>query len=498
MSLRTKFFLMLGIGPLVSLLLFLGVASFVFMSDKISYVLDMQISQVNQLSSSIFNFAESRKLKSLKDVDLSSLMPSRDYLNFYVVDTDGEILATSLSENPGNIYDVVSQSTAKKLFSEPTSLASFEGQDESRNTALVTYRYIPDLKIFTISLMKKSVIYRTIVFFLTRSLGVFLIILAACFIISRYVSKRMTARIEKIRDFAGRVEQGEFESKHGLQGRDELYSLGESLQTMASRISLLLNEKIDKVRMEKELDMAKTVQDSLFPANLVEFEKVTIHGFYASASECGGDWWHCCEIGDKVFIWVGDATGHGAPAALITSAAKSISTVVESMGEEASPAQAMSMLNKAIHYCSKGNVCMTFFIGAYDRVTGELTFCNASHEVPYRMGYWEEGEKEFSLEPIIGQTYSRLGENPESGYKDEKIKLDQGEMIFFYTDGVTELFDSKGEMFGERRLVRALKKGALLQQGGSGVMQNLKKVLQSFQKEAVLQDDVTYVLCQFH
>ncbi len=98
---------------------------------------------------------------------------------------------------------------------------------------------------------------------------------------------------------------------------------------MAAEVSRLLDQTAEKARMESELQTAKTVQETLFPETRAKIGPLAIAGYYEPASECGGDWWHYCQIGNKIFLWIGDATGHGAPAALITSAAKSASTIIE-------------------------------------------------------------------------------------------------------------------------------------------------------------------------
>lgn len=123
-----------------------------------------------------------------------------------------------------------------------------------------------------------------------------------------------------------------------------------------------MSETAEKARMESELQTAKTVQETLFPAFQNTFENLQIAGHYEPASECGGDWWYYYKTNNKIILCIGDATGHGAPAALITSAARSAASVTENLNLEAH--QIMHYLNKAIYDVSRGRVMMDFFSGS--------------------------------------------------------------------------------------------------------------------------------------
>lgn len=252
-------------------------------------------------------------------------------------------------------------------------------------------------------------------------------------------------------------------------------------------------------RKEKEQEAALAVQENLFPPKSADLGAVRIEGFYKSALRYGGDWWHYCELGGRVLLWIGDATGHGPAAALITSIAKSVASAVESLGD-ISPAQAMKMLNTSIFQSAKGKMCMTFFIAAIDKSSGRMTYCNASHEAPFLIPAEPASgphlQKE-DLRAVVGKISARLGEKLESVYEEDALQLNVGDMIYFYTDGVTEQQNADGRMFEERRLIQSLIRGAEKRAGAAGLVEEVHRGFEKFRKKSPLSDDVTHFAVEY-
>lgn len=351
------------------------------------------------------------------------------------------------------------------------------------------------LSVVSMLTRKKALVAVKLLF--TKSILFFFAILSASFIVSILASNRLTSALRRLFFATRKVADGNYDVEIEVKSKDEVGQLAESFNSMATEVSRLMSENIEKARMEKELETAKAVQDALFPNASGKIGPVEVEGYYTSASECGGDWWHYSEHEGRAFLWIGDATGHGAPAALITSAAKSVASVAEDMSE-LTPAKAMTMLNTSICKNSKGKICMTFFIACIDSKSGEMTYCNASHEPPIKIPYKEDGKiKKMDLEPVMSESCARLGQSLESEYKDEKIQLNSGDSIYFYTDGVTELVGPDGSMFEERRLLRSLVAGFKKQEGIRSVMQRLDQDLQEFRGSTPYEDDVTYFMINY-
>ncbi|RYF10756.1 MAG: hypothetical protein EOO40_04580, partial [Deltaproteobacteria bacterium] len=235
---------------------------------------------------------------------------------------------------------------------------------------------------------------------------------------------------------------------------------------------------------------AKTVQETLFPETDAQMGPLSISGFYEPASECGGDWWHYCLVGKKIFLWIGDATGHGAPAALITSAAKSASSIIERLN--INPAQALELLNKSIFDVSKGRIMMTFFLASYDPDTQEMTYANASHEAPFLIKHSEGTLKKKDLVPLNEVNNPRLGQSRDTKYKQTTVKLDPNDMVLFYTDGIPEVQNALKVSWGERDFLKAIVAANKDYPTAHDSVMRLTQMMQDHRQGEVLIDDVTF------
>lgn len=324
-----------------------------------------------------------------------------------------------------------------------------------------------------------------------KSLIFFGILISVTVILSLFASSGLTQALTQLFNATKKVAEGDFNIRVDVKTNDEVGSLADNFNIMAAEVSRLLDQTAEKARMESELQTAKTVQETLFPETRAKIGPLAIAGYYEPASECGGDWWHYCQIGNKIFLWIGDATGHGAPAALITSAAKSASTIIERLN--ISPAKALELLNRSIYDVSKGRIMMTFFLASFDLETGELIYCNASHEAPFLMKKTEGGAlKKKDLVPLNEVNNPRLGQSRDSLYSQTSIQVDVGDSVFFYTDGIPDIQNPSKEAWGEREFIKAL---IAANKDGPGVGDSVERFALSFQghrQGAALVDDVTF------
>ncbi len=325
-----------------------------------------------------------------------------------------------------------------------------------------------------------------------KSLIFFGILIAVTVILSLFASKGLTGALTDLFAATKKVSEGDFNIRVPVNSTDEVGSLAENFNTMAAEVARLLDQTAEKARMESELQTAKTVQETLFPETRAQIGPLSIAGFYEPASECGGDWWHYCQIGQKIFLWIGDATGHGAPAALITSAAKSASTIIERLN--ISPAKALELLNRSIYDVSKGRIMMTFFLASFDLDTGELVYCNASHEAPYLIRKGEGPLKKKDLIPLNDVNNPRLGQARDSLYEQTTVQVEMGDAVFFYTDGIPDIQNPANEAWGEREFVKAL---VAANKDYPSVSDSVERFVVSFQAHrsgAALVDDVTFFM----
>lgn len=353
---------------------------------------------------------------------------------------------------------------------------------------------LDDLKV--VAAVDKEAALKAVNDLIVEALLMLFIILGVTIAISVIASKSLTSALGKLVFATQKVSQGDFNIRVEVKSKDEFGDLANSFNVMAEEVSRLMLETAEKARMESELATAKTVQETLFPEPNATIGPVQISGHYTPASECGGDWWYHCEIGDKVYVWIGDATGHGAPAALLTSAVRAVVSVIE-VGEPRSPAESIGLLNRAIADTSKGKLMMTFFLGCIDKATGTMTYVNASHEPPLLLRKTEGSPSRSDFEPLNEVNNPRLGEVGTTVYKQATVKFEAGDQLVLYTDGVTDIKSPEAKAWGERKFLKALSNGLFEQNSTEESVKTVIEELQTYRQGTPLDDDVTLIIVQY-
>ncbi len=416
----------------------------------------------------------------------------------FIISQDGEVLVGP-ARSGGSLLE---GEDPKRLFDRVVRLRMPEGTAEIINSKaeplLTSYSDIGLGGMRVVSLIEKSVALKAVSVMLAKSILFFIALIASTVIVSLFASTQLTSTLRELFEATRKIAKGDFSVRVKPRSKDEVGGLAESFNFMASEVSRLMSETAQKARMENELATVKTVQETLFPPAQVQFGSFHIVGHFEPASECGGDWWSYTPMGpDKVLLWIGDATGHGAPAALITSAARSAAAVIESLGEQ-HPAKALEIMNHAIHETSKGKILMTFFLGCLDLKSGVLTYSNASHDPPYLLRVPPDREpSKKDLEPLLEANGPRLGDQKGSRYEEAMLQLQPGDLILLYTDGVMDVQSPEGKKWGERTFLKNFIEAASSSPKVDVKMEDFRKRVASFRQDTELLDDVTLMMCQY-
>lgn len=361
---------------------------------------------------------------------------------------------------------------------------------------LVSYSHVGIGDMVVLSLVNRDDALLAVKLLLRKSILFFFSIFAITSIISVLASRSLTSSLSKLMSATEKIAHGQFDVQIEVKTQDEVGRLGESFIHMAHEVERLLNETAEKARMANELETARAVQETLFPASEDENSSVKLSGHYWPASECGGDWWFHCQIGQWYYIWIGDATGHGAPAALMTSAARAVASIIQN-APAMSVSDAMGLLNRAICDTAKGRMMMTFFLAAIDTTTGQITYSNASHEAPWVIQNSKDlvDRKDFIHLNEINNP--RLGEQAQHKFKQASFQLKPGDHVVFYTDGVLDVKDAGGKSWGERRFMKTISQSIYEYQDPSAVVQNTIAKIREFSPHEVHEDDVTMISLKF-
>ncbi len=412
--------------------------------------------------------------------------------NIYLVDETGDVVIAP-ARSPHRIEEGLLSSSMQKIFSD------LRGNVLVRevNELLVSVNQVGAGNLSAVSIVPKAAALEGLQLITVKSAVFVAVLIAIAIIFSVLGSNQLTANIFRLYDTMKLVTNGHLEARAQVKSQDEIGVLAQGFNHMTAELQRLLSETAEKARMASELQTARTVQSTLFPEPIFENQRVKVHGYYEPASECGGDWWHYYLQDHKLYLWIGDATGHGVPAALITSAARSASSVLECLPDLPTD-QAMALMNKAVCETSRGQVMMTFFLGVLDLETGWLKYTSASHDPPYVIPYKETGLKKRDLLPLMDSEGKRLGEGLESQYQQAEIQLNPGDRIFLYTDGVTELVGPDGSQWGERELLKVLLESANAKQSLAESLGAVAQGVETFRKDADLADDVTYFFVEWN
>lgn len=234
--------------------------------------------------------------------------------------------------------------------------------------------------------------------------------------------------------------------------RDDLNLLTVMANTAAIRIEHARLAEIEQTEriMARDLAQAAEIQSGMLPAQAPVVTGADIAGYNAPCRTVGGDYYDFFTYADgKVGLTLGDVSGKGMPASLMMMAlhARVHVLAADDPGELGA---LMMRLNKATTASCPSNRFITFFFSVFDPVTGRLRFVNAGHNSPIIVRANGEAEMVEGGGPVLGVLSS-------ARYTAQEVRLDPGDSIVIYSDGVTEANDPDCNEFGEERLIAVLR-----------------------------------------
>lgn len=364
------------------------------------------------------------------------------------------------------------------------------GQDGTSEHLFVSY-FRPGLQTVVITKAEYKKVMRPMMVMTEKFILLGILAIGASILFAVYFARGLAGPIKVLEAATREVGKGRFDLSLSTSGDDEIAGLSHSFNVMSAKIKHLIQEVIRKTQLEGEVKLASTVQQNLFPKKTVETEHYSLYNEYTSASECGGDWLGHFQSGDKLAIMIADATGHGIPAALITAAARSCFSVITKMIEETpdfrfSPGKLLTYANRAVHESGGGQINMTFFIGVYDFRSGHMRYASAAHNPPWHFKKVDGAMKMSSLTA----SGPRLGETMEvKPYEEKSVRLDKGDIVLFYTDGVLEGTNPGGEQYGKKNMKKSFE--SRLEMGAQAAVRGLYSDFMTYNGDKALDDDVT-------
>ena len=311
------------------------------------------------------------------------------------------------------------------------------------------------------------------------SITTVLIVVLIVAVLALFISRANTKIILSIVQGFKKLEQGDFSARLDVEFNDER----DQIVTSFNRIMPRLDEHL---KMSRALGVAHEVQQSLLPGQNPTLQGFDIAGKSIYCDETGGDYYDFLTISDeRLAVVVGDVSGHGVSSALLMATARALVMLRSSM-----PGPAATIINDVNRHLSldtseTGNF-MTFFYCELKEQSTEIRWVRAGHDPA------------IIYDPLSGEFDELKGRGPALGldysfeYEESQRQLSGGQIIVIGTDGIWEMRNEKGEMFGKERLKTILRAHGSSQAGE--IVALIDDALGQFRGNAQLEDDVTMVV----
>jgi phosphoserine phosphatase RsbU/P len=235
--------------------------------------------------------------------------------------------------------------------------------------------------------------------------------------------------------------------------------------------------------MEKEMNIAKTIQEGFLPKTTINSDVIETYGFNIPAKSVGGDYFDLIQLNEnKVFFSLGDVSGKGLPAALLTGNAQAVMRSQLHRDETPDLPAVADCLNQLIYHFTSSEQYITAIFGIIDSENKKLSYINAGHLLPIIVRSDGKIDTPSEADLVIGVL-------PDVQFHTVELDFGSNDSIYLYTDGITEAENETQEQFGDDRLLDALS-------GTNGksteiVCRDIESTLSKYRGNASQSDDIT-------
>ena len=369
-----------------------------------------------------------------------------------------------------------------------TAMVPVKGSDGQTKAILCVQRQMENLTAVRNRFLR--------IVFQVLTLLVILIVIGQHFYLRRVLLRPLTKITDEAVRFAAEEVPAEKKLTESVRNKDEIGKLAGSIDHMEEQVTKYIDElttaTAEKERISTELSLATRIQADMLPNVFPAFPDRPEFDIYASmnpAKEVGGDFYDFFLVDhDHLALVMADVSGKGVPAALFMMASKIMLQNIALTG--ASPREILETTNNRICRNNKQEMFVTVWLGILDLRTGELKAANAGHEYPVvtRTGGQFELLKDKHGFVIGGMEGVR--------YKEYELRMEPGEELFLYTDGVPEATNAQNELYGTDRMMAVLNSSPGLEP--KKVLETVKKDVDCFVGDAPQFDDLTMLCLRYN
>jgi sigma-B regulation protein RsbU (phosphoserine phosphatase) len=365
---------------------------------------------------------------------------------------------------------------------------------------IVRIRTRPSAVLGTLFAQKVDIAENIIPLLFLIGVGGFLLAEITSVVIGISITRTITGAVHNLYEGTERVMEGDFSHRIDVKGHDQLAALGSSFNRMTENLERLLAVAKESERVQAELEIAREVQRELYPKAVPKLRQFGVVARCNPARMVSGDYYDYQLLDENLLaLAIGDVAGKGISAALLMATVQSamrsqIRSCSELAAQAGGPAlhsqlstsRLVSNLNQHLYAHTSPEKFATFFFGLYDEETSVLTYTNAGHLPPLLVRHGAVEELEVNGMVVGAFPFARYGES--------QIRLETGDLLVFYTDGITEPENAYGEMFGERRLIELVSKN--VSRPSSEIVSTVLDAVREWTGSPELQDDQTLVVCR--
>ena len=267
----------------------------------------------------------------------------------------------------------------------------------------------------------------------------------------------------------------------------------ELLSMVAGQIALqmensrLYEEELKKQKLEEQLTLARTIQSRLLPGVIPDVDGIDLAAVNITSAEVSGDYYDLIQREDgRLVIIISDVCGKGIPASLLASSLQA-SLRAHSHSAE-TPSRILDRVNLYLYESTEPSHFATIFLAIYDPATRSMSYCSGGHNAPIIRRHNGDLER-------LEKGGLPIGAFDFSEYEEGDVQFEQGDLLFMYTDGMTESLSPDEEEFGTDRIEQLLEQQHELSM--SDLLGLMHRELQSFCERPVADDDVTLVALKF-
>ncbi len=247
--------------------------------------------------------------------------------------------------------------------------------------------------------------------------------------------------------------------------------------------SRLHGQIVENRAQEREIEIARSIQENLLPKSMPILPNFEIAGFSHPANMVGGDYFDVIPLGDGRYVLaIADVSGKGVPAAILLSGVRAaVQIEVRELVKNPIP-MVMDRLNQMVCRDTSNNMFVTMLLGVLDPQQRTFTYTNAGHVHPIL--FYQNGTMD-----TLEQGGCFLGVMPGAVYEEAFVTIPPESLLIMYSDGVTDMLNEKNEMFNQERLIRFILDHA--NQSAKNFCRKLEEKTQTFRGTADLFDDFT-------